>query len=127
MSRSKLDKNASVADRDLYSGLIRLHLLHHAVEGPVFGLGLHIVRGISVVGVSPALLWVLRRAGCGAGFATGVGYCAGRGAGFASGTAWVPLRYFAACVLRALAGKEVSGDEVPKLADHHSADVFRLE
>jgi hypothetical protein len=28
------------ADRDLYSGLIRLHVLHHAVEGPVFGLGM---------------------------------------------------------------------------------------
>ena len=27
-------------DRDLYSGLIRLHVLHHAVEGPVFGLGM---------------------------------------------------------------------------------------
>ncbi len=40
MSRSKLDKNASVADRDLYSGLIRLHVLHHAAEGPVFGLGM---------------------------------------------------------------------------------------
>ena len=26
-------------DRDLYAGLIRLHLLHHAVEGP-FGLGM---------------------------------------------------------------------------------------
>jgi PadR family transcriptional regulator PadR len=24
--------------RDLYSGLIRLHILHHAVEGPIFGL-----------------------------------------------------------------------------------------
>ena len=24
--------------RDLYSGLIRLHVLHHAVEGPIFGL-----------------------------------------------------------------------------------------
>jgi PadR family transcriptional regulator PadR len=24
----------------LYSGLIRLHVLHHAVEGPVFGLGM---------------------------------------------------------------------------------------
>ncbi len=29
------------ADRDLYSGLIRLHVLHHAVEEPpVFGLGM---------------------------------------------------------------------------------------
>ena len=27
-------------DRDLYSGLIRLHILHHAVEGPVFGLAM---------------------------------------------------------------------------------------
>ena len=24
-------------DRDLYSGLIRLHILHHACEGPLFG------------------------------------------------------------------------------------------
>ncbi len=27
-------------DRDLYSGLIRLHILHHAVEGSIFGLGM---------------------------------------------------------------------------------------
>jgi PadR family transcriptional regulator len=26
------------ADQDLYGGLIRLHILHHAAEGPVFGL-----------------------------------------------------------------------------------------
>jgi PadR family transcriptional regulator, regulatory protein PadR len=25
-------------DQDLYSGLIRLHILHHAAKGPVFGL-----------------------------------------------------------------------------------------
>jgi PadR family transcriptional regulator PadR len=30
----------SKSDRDLYSGLIRLHVLHHAVEGPIFGLGM---------------------------------------------------------------------------------------
>ena len=29
-----------VADRDLYSGLIRLHILHHAAEEPIFGLGM---------------------------------------------------------------------------------------
>jgi PadR family transcriptional regulator PadR len=29
-----------VDDRDLYSGLIRLHILHHAVEGPIFGLAM---------------------------------------------------------------------------------------
>ena len=27
-------------DRDLYSGLIRLHVLHHAVEEPIFRLGM---------------------------------------------------------------------------------------
>jgi PadR family transcriptional regulator PadR len=27
-------------DRDLYSGLIRLHILHHAVKGEIFGLGM---------------------------------------------------------------------------------------
>jgi DNA-binding PadR family transcriptional regulator len=25
-------------DKDLYGGLMRLHILHHAAEGPVFGL-----------------------------------------------------------------------------------------
>lgn len=29
---------AGLADRELYTGLIRLHVLHHASEGPVFGL-----------------------------------------------------------------------------------------
>jgi PadR family transcriptional regulator, regulatory protein PadR len=27
-------------DRDLYSGLIRLHVLHHAAVQPIFGLGM---------------------------------------------------------------------------------------
>ncbi len=27
-----------MADKDLYSGLIRLHVLHHACEGDIFGL-----------------------------------------------------------------------------------------
>ncbi len=29
-----------MADQDLYSGLIRLHVLYHAHAGPVFGLGM---------------------------------------------------------------------------------------
>jgi DNA-binding PadR family transcriptional regulator len=29
-----------LTDKDLYGGLIRLHILHHAVEEPVFGLGI---------------------------------------------------------------------------------------
>jgi DNA-binding PadR family transcriptional regulator len=40
MSKTKPDNYSASADRDLYSGLIRLHVLHHAVEGPVFGLGM---------------------------------------------------------------------------------------
>jgi PadR family transcriptional regulator len=27
-------------DQDLYSGLIRLHVLHHAAKEPIFGLGI---------------------------------------------------------------------------------------
>ena len=40
MKRTKLDKDDPAVDRDLYSGLMRLHILHHAVEGPIFGLGM---------------------------------------------------------------------------------------
>ena len=39
MSKTKFD-HLSDADRDLYSGLIRLHVLHHATEEPIFGLGM---------------------------------------------------------------------------------------
>jgi len=40
MSTAKRLSDDLTPDRDLYSGLIRLHVLHHAVEGPVFGLGM---------------------------------------------------------------------------------------
>jgi len=40
MSRTKTDQELIDADRDLYSGLIRLHVMHHAVEEPIFGLGM---------------------------------------------------------------------------------------
>jgi PadR family transcriptional regulator PadR len=39
-SKSKSEYDDPAADRDLYSGLIRLHVLHHATEGPIFGLGM---------------------------------------------------------------------------------------
>ena len=39
-SKSKSEQKHAAADRDLYSGLIRLHVLHHAVKGPIFGLGM---------------------------------------------------------------------------------------
>jgi PadR family transcriptional regulator PadR len=38
MSLPKNDSDNRFEYRDLYSGLIRLHILHHAVEGPIFGL-----------------------------------------------------------------------------------------
>ena|SRR5579864_8234515 len=40
MSRRSPNDLGDRADRDLYSGLIRLHVLHHAVEEPIFGLGM---------------------------------------------------------------------------------------
>ena len=40
MTKSRPEPEGATADRDLYSGLIRLHVLHHAVEGPIFGLGM---------------------------------------------------------------------------------------
>src|SRR3954449_1727085 len=40
MKKAKSDSETFAADRDLYSGLIRLHVLHHAVEEPIFGLGM---------------------------------------------------------------------------------------
>jgi PadR family transcriptional regulator len=40
MSKSKSDNLRSSDDRDLYSGLIRLHVLHHAAEEPIWGLGM---------------------------------------------------------------------------------------
>jgi PadR family transcriptional regulator, regulatory protein PadR len=38
MTISKTGSDRGFEYRDLYSGLIRLHILHHAVEGPIFGL-----------------------------------------------------------------------------------------
>src|SRR5580693_189413 len=40
MSRIKSRARNVQDDRDLYSGLIRLHVLHHAVKEPIFGLGM---------------------------------------------------------------------------------------
>jgi len=40
VSKTKPGYDDFNADRDLYSGLIRLHVLHHAVEEPIFGLGM---------------------------------------------------------------------------------------
>ena len=52
---TKLD----TVDRDLYSGLIRLHVLHHAAEGPIFGFGM--VEELASHGyrISPGTLYPL--------------------------------------------------------------------
>ena len=36
----KSEEHGPAEDQQLYSGLIRLHVLHHAAEGPVYGLWL---------------------------------------------------------------------------------------
>jgi PadR family transcriptional regulator, regulatory protein PadR len=55
----KFDKEKTLADRDLYSGLIRLHVLHHAAEGPVFGLGMIEELGRHGYRISPGSLYPL--------------------------------------------------------------------
>jgi PadR family transcriptional regulator, regulatory protein PadR len=49
----------SFDDRDLYSGLIRLHILHHAVEEPVFGLGMAEELARHGYRISPGTLYPL--------------------------------------------------------------------
>jgi PadR family transcriptional regulator PadR len=44
-------------DRDLYSGLIRLHVLHHAAEEPIFGLGMLEELGRHGYRISPGTLY----------------------------------------------------------------------
>ena len=46
-------------DRNLYSGLIRLHILHHAAEGPVFGLGMAEELARHGYRISPGTLYPL--------------------------------------------------------------------
>lgn len=57
MSKTKVDPVAP--DRDLYSGLIRLHVLHHAVEEPIFGLGMIEELGRHGYRTSPGSLYPL--------------------------------------------------------------------
>jgi PadR family transcriptional regulator PadR len=48
-----------IADRELYSGLIRLHILHHAAEEPIFGLGMAEELARHGYRVSPGTLYPL--------------------------------------------------------------------
>ena len=47
----------TIEDRDLYSGLIRLHVLHHAAEEPVFGMGMVEELGRHGYRISPGTLY----------------------------------------------------------------------
>ncbi len=62
MSKTKLDVIQPGDDRDLYSGLIRLHVLHHAAQEPIFGLGM--VEELARHGyrISPGTLYPLLHA-----------------------------------------------------------------
>jgi DNA-binding PadR family transcriptional regulator len=59
MAKTKFEQDRSVVDRDLYSGLMRLHILHHAAEGPVFGLGMLEELGRHGYRISPGTLYPL--------------------------------------------------------------------
>jgi PadR family transcriptional regulator, regulatory protein PadR len=59
MSKTKSDSQSLPADRDLYSGLIRLHVLHHAAEEPIFGLGMIEELGRHGYRISPGSLYPL--------------------------------------------------------------------
>jgi DNA-binding PadR family transcriptional regulator len=50
-------KAASSSDQALYSGLIRLHILHHACEEPIFGLGMIEELGRHGYRLSPGTLY----------------------------------------------------------------------
>ena len=57
MSKTKSDTKSFDVDRDLYSGLIRLHVLHHAVKEAVFGLGMIEELGRHGYRISPGSLY----------------------------------------------------------------------
>jgi PadR family transcriptional regulator, regulatory protein PadR len=46
-----------LTDKDLYSGLIRLHVLHHACEGEIFGLDMIEELGQHGYKISPGTMY----------------------------------------------------------------------
>jgi len=57
VTKTKIDSFG--ADRDLYSGLIRLHILHHAAEEPIFGMGMAEELARHGYRISPGTLYPL--------------------------------------------------------------------
>src|ERR1700687_5409227 len=59
MPRTNNDQELIDADRDLYSGLIRRLVMHHASEEPIFGLGMIQELGRHGYRISPGSLYPL--------------------------------------------------------------------
>jgi len=55
----KTTSDGGADDRDLYSGLLRLHVLHHAAEEPIFGLGMAEELARHGYRISPGTLYPL--------------------------------------------------------------------
>jgi PadR family transcriptional regulator, regulatory protein PadR len=55
--RAILTMTSATSDRDLYSGLIRLHILYHASQGPIFGLWIIEELGRHGYKLSPGTLY----------------------------------------------------------------------
>ena len=58
MSKTKAEYEHAV-DRELYSGLLRLHVLHHAAREPIFGLGMAEELARHGYRISPGTLYPL--------------------------------------------------------------------
>jgi len=59
MQNAKKNKGQDRRDQDLYAGLIRLHILHHASKRPVFGLWFIEELGRHGYKLSPGTLYPL--------------------------------------------------------------------
>lgn len=59
MPKSLKTRTGTAKDRELYAGLIRLHILHHAAKGPVFGLWFIEELGRHGYKLSPGTLYPL--------------------------------------------------------------------
>jgi PadR family transcriptional regulator PadR len=59
MKKPKKDDGRDRRDQDLYAGLIRLHILHHAAKRPVFGLWFIEELGRHGYKLSPGTLYPL--------------------------------------------------------------------
>ena len=59
MKKTKIDYEDPAVDRDLYSGLMRLHILYHAAKSPIFGLGMLEELGRHGYRISPGALYPL--------------------------------------------------------------------